>query len=162
VSHLKLVKTDIPPFEASEKPYRFAVLDVDRDWDWIHSELPLGLIDDTTGIIVVDRHGFYAAACIMDSWTNTGLCVHMIIKQPMVLRHGFLQRIADMAFVYAGKKVMIGMVPANNKKALKLDKHIGFKEIYRIRDGYDEGIDYVILELRREDCRWITEVVSNG
>ena len=96
------------------------------------------------------------AAIVLDSWTANSCTAHIAIEDPLVLRHGFLELGCDFIFNHANRGVVIGLVPANNHKALKFDKHIGFKEVYRIKDGYAVDVDYVILEMRRESCRWLT------
>jgi len=50
---------------------------------------------------------------------------------------------------------MTGLTPANNLKALKLNKHIGFREVCRIPDGHKPGIDSVLQIMTRDECRWI-------
>jgi hypothetical protein len=57
---------------------------------------------------------------------------------------------------------MIGLTPSNNTKSLKFNKKLGFVEVFRIEDGFDEGVDYVIQELRKENCRWINERCSRA
>ena len=70
----------------------------------------------------------------------------------MVFRHGWLEAIADYIFTQAGKLKMYGLVPATNLAAQSVNKKIGFKELIRLEDAYDVGIDYVLMELKREDC----------
>lgn len=151
-----------PPFDPADKPYRFAVLDIARDWGWVKSHVGCHLTEDSTGIIAVDRDGNYAAACVMDNWTGNSVNVHFAILNPFVIKYGFFNEIAEMVFVHARRGIMIGLVPASNEKALKLDLHIGFTELFRIKDGYDHGVDYIVMELRRENCRWIRNSRLDG
>lgn len=125
-----------------------------EDWFWVHSRCAPKRVQDTKGIIA-ERDGEIIAACVMDSWTWTSVQVHMAIDQPTVLRHGFLEEIAEYVFDTCDKKVMIGLVPGHIEAALKLNKHIGFTEIFRIEDGFNEGIPYVVMQLRKEHCRWL-------
>ena len=74
-----------------------------------------------------------------------------------MIRRGFLQMAAKAIFVHGGRHVIIGLTPANNGKALEFNRRIGWKEVYRVRDGYAFGIDYVIHEMRREECRWLSK-----
>lgn len=130
---------------------------VDRDWGLAIQKLGIRFVEDTKGIIAVDeREKKVVAGCIMNNWTYSSVQVHFWIDKPMVLRHGFLEEIARYVFDVAHKDLMIGLVPADNEEALKLDKHIGFKETHRIKGGYMYDIDYVIMEARREDVlRWL-------
>jgi hypothetical protein len=51
--------------------------------------------------------------------------------------------------------MVIGSTPSDNKKALKFIKHIGLKEVYRIPDAFNDGVDAVITMMKKDDCRWI-------
>jgi hypothetical protein len=48
-------------------------------------------------------------------------------------------------------------VPSNNEKALKLDRHIGFKEVARIPNAVAEGVDYIVMCMEKSECRWLPE-----
>lgn len=134
----------------------FVAMDMKTQLPWAQSVLGVKWCEDTQGIVAIDRDTQAPLGlCVMDSWTHTSVQIHIAIMRPMVLRHGFLEEIADHVFNRCGRDIMIGLVPSNHEKALKLDKHIGFTETYRVKDGFDRGIDYVVMELRREDCRWL-------
>ena len=49
----------------------------------------------------------------------------------------------------------LGAVIGTNQEALDLDLHLGFRQIAVLRDHWAVGVDTVLLEMRREDCRWI-------
>lgn len=150
------------PFPPSEKPFRFGKLEVMRDWPWVEKTLHCHLVEDTTGIVAIDAEGDYAGVVVMDGWTPSSVFVHIAVLNPMVLRHGFLSKAADAIFSHAGRELVLGMVPSNNEKALAFNKKIGFTELFRIKNGFDYGVDYVILEMRRDDCRWLTEDTHHG
>ena len=83
----------------------------------------------------------------------------------MLFRHGFAEEVFNYIFNTAGRGVVIGVTPADNAPALKFNKHIGLVELYRIKDGYAQGVDYVVQELRKENCRYIEhgkEINSNA
>lgn len=61
---------------------------------------------------------------------------------------------ADYPFNQLGVERIYGFVPSTNEHALAFDKHIGCKELYRLRDAIPGG-DIVILSLERADCRWL-------
>lgn len=123
-------------------------------WNWSAKRANPIWCADTTGFYVRGKDGEIAACVIFDSWSHNSVNIHMSIDNPMVLRHGLLDEIARFVYTEAGRGVIIGLVPGDNAKALKLNKHIGLKEVHRIRDGYKVGVDMVIMELRKEDCRY--------
>ena len=138
---------------------KFYPLDIPRDWAWVREHNPVVLMENTKGIVAVDISkpgGERVGVCVMDSWSHNSVQVHMFIQNSMLLRHGFLEAIGNYVFNTCQKELMIGLVPDDNDAALRLNAHIGFKEMYRIEDGYMQGIDMVLLEARREDlARWL-------
>ena len=137
----------------------FRAFDYTRDYPFVEDLITL--CEDTTGIIA-ERDGNPVAAVICDNWTNTAVQVHILVKDPLVFKHGLHREVCKYVFLDAGRKMMIGLVPANNKKALKLDKHSGFYEVTRIEDGYDEGIDYVVMRLDKHNCKYLTPEERSG
>lgn len=146
---IRLIKTN----------FLFAPLDVHRDWPWISQQLHCHLVEDTGGLIAFDGDLKPVAAMVADSFSTTSCCVHIVVRNPMVLRHGFFKLCAEALFDGWKRLVIIGVTPSDNKKALRLNKHLGWREIYRIRDGYKVGVDLVVQEMRREDCRWLQGVL---
>lgn len=63
----------------------------------------------------------------------------------------------DYAFNKGKRVAVYGHVASNNERALQLDKHLGFTEVHRIKDAVDDGVDLIILEMRRENCRWLKD-----
>lgn len=89
-----------------------------------------------------------------DYWTETSVQMHVVLERPSValtlLRPAF-----DFAFNHCGKRLAIGLVSSENESALRFDKGIGFRETYRVRDAVRMGVDMVLLEMRRDECRWL-------
>ena len=112
--------------------------------------------EDTRGITAVDSNGQAAAICVMDSWSYNSCILHIWIKNPMVLRRGFAEEVFKFVFSEeSGRTKVLGITPADNQQALKFNKHIGFREIFRIPDGFKQGIDFVVQELNKSECRYI-------
>lgn len=87
-----------------------------------------------------------------DNWLWTSARAHIAVDVPVrsILRPAF-----SYPFEEAGRRILLGQVSAGNEKSLRLAKHLGFREVYRTRDGAAEGQDLVFLEMRKEDCRWL-------
>ncbi len=133
----------------------------DLDWLWIKARAKPIRCEDTQGIMAYEgESGKVLAGCALDSFTVTSCLSHMAIDNPNVLRHGFLQALAWHIFVTCGRTNVMGIVPSTNDRALKFNRHIGFREVSRIPDGYDVGIDYVVMQMTRDECKWLE--VSNG
>lgn len=89
-----------------------------------------------------------------DWWTQNSVQMHVVLEQPFValtlIRPAF-----ELVFNEAKRKVAIGIVASDNERALRFDQWMGFKETHRIKDGLCDGVDNVLLEMRREDCRFL-------
>lgn len=72
----------------------------------------------------------------------------------MVLRHGFIEECLWYAFTVGGCLKMFGHIREDNAPALKLARHIGFKEVARLDDAHDVGVADVIVELHRDNTRY--------
>ena len=134
-----------------------SIHDDPRYWEWMDVRANVVKADDTQGFVAVDEHGDIQGGVVFDSWTFTSVCAHIAIENPFVLRHGFLENAFGYAFEFADKELMIGITPSDIPEALKFNKHIGLRETYRIKDGHDYGVDLVVQEMRRDECRWIGE-----
>lgn len=130
----------------------------DDDWNWIKTRANPILTEGTTGIIAVDTEvNEIVAMAAFDNWTENSVQMHMAIDRPTILRHGFLEEIGNYVYNTCEKGIILATVPANNPKAVKLDTHIGMDVVYRVKDGFKKGVDYLLLELRKENCRWIKQ-----
>lgn len=135
----------------------FKLLSTSEEWDWVFERARPIMCADTCGVIAYGTDGSIQGAVIADSFTVDGCNVHVAIDRIGALRGGLLRAASDYLFNYRGRQRLFGLVPADNEKALKFDKHIGFTEVNRIEDGYATGIDYVLLRMTRDECRWLQE-----
>ena len=130
-----------------------------KDLHAIPSEARPLIVEDTRGI-TAEHEDEVQAVCILDSWSPNSCMIHIWIANPFVLRHGFAEEVFKYVFD-SGRELIIGNTPSNNPMALKFIKNIGFKEVFRLKDGFDKGVDYVITEMRKSDCRYLKEA-DNG
>jgi hypothetical protein len=129
-----------------------------QDWDWVLNINAINRCEDTRGIVAVDIDADKpVAACVMDNWTSNSVQAHFMIETPIVLRHGFLEECMDFVFNFADRKKMYGIIPASNEKIVKLTKHMGFTEKTRLEEAYAPGVDYVVMELKKENCKYLPE-----
>jgi len=138
------------------------VIPMDKDsWGWFNSKLPILSVEDTCGLIAVDdKSGTYVGGCVMDNWTETSVQGHFLMDSPMVFRNRFFHLCATYIFEERGKRIVYAQVPGDNVKSLKFFTHIGFTEEARLKDAYNEGVDCVILEIRKENCMYLLDEVA--
>jgi RimJ/RimL family protein N-acetyltransferase len=89
-----------------------------------------------------------------DGWTATSVSLHVAVDDPRVLRR-LIKPAFGVAFYEFGKEVITVTVLSTNERSLKLVKGLGFREVYRGKDWVDRGVDLVIHEMRRNECRWL-------
>jgi len=115
------------------------------------------ICEDTRGITALDENDTPQAVCVFDSWSYNSCIIHIWINNPFVLKHGFPEEVFNFVFSEeSGRNKIIGITPSDNLKALKFIKNIGFKEIYTISDGFKVGVDYVITEMNKDECRYFS------
>lgn len=124
-------------------------------WPIVQENLHAVLCEDTKGIVATTELGVILGAAVFDNWTRTAVGIHIWVASPLVIRHGFLNEICDYVFNTCDRKMMVGQTPANNQKAVKFNCHVGMKEVFRVKDGFDEGVDYIITRMDKKDCRWL-------
>ena len=135
---------------------KFKALERQSEWDWVKTRAKLIFCEDSQGIVAYDDRGIQAIA-VFDSFTVDACNVHFAIDNPLVIRSGFFAEIARHLFIQCGRKRIFGLVPSTNRKALKLDRHLGMKDVAVIPDALAEGIDYVVLCMKKSECRWLPE-----
>lgn len=114
------------------------------------------MMANTRGIVAQDDNGKTVAICTMDSWSPNSCQMHIWIDNPMVLRRGFREEVFNFVFgEKSGRGKVICVMPSNNEQVIKFNQKMGFTELLRIKDGFDIGVDYVISELNKKDCRYI-------
>lgn len=80
--------------------------------------------------------------------------IHIISEGDHWATKSFFKAIFDYPFNKLKLKVIIGTIAGNNKKALRLSRHLGFKDVAFIPDAHNEG-DLAILEMRPHFCKWL-------
>mgnify|MGYP003109761584 FL=1 len=113
------------------------------------------ICEDTRGITALDEDNVPQAVCVFDGWSPNSCVIHIWINNPFVLKHGFAEEVFNFVFSEeSGRTKIIGITPSDNLKALRFIKHIGFKEIFRISDGCEVGVDFVVTEINKDKCRY--------
>lgn len=104
------------------------------------------------------RYGTNSPLAIVgyDNWTHNAVHMHVWSgsTRPWFDRY-FLQEIFRYPFEICKKGLVIGYTQGDNAPVLEFSRRVGFRETYRVRDGWSLGTDLVIQEMRREECRWI-------
>jgi hypothetical protein len=60
----------------------------------------------------------------------------------------------DYPFKKLEKKVILVGINAENKKAVNLNRHLGFRDEAIIKDAHENG-DLLLMSMRKEHCKWL-------
>jgi len=66
-----------------------------------------------------------------------------------------LREVFRYAFVTAGREMLLGVLNSRNTRAMNYDLHLGFRELLRLPGLHEDGGDFVVLGLKKSDCRYI-------
>ena len=137
---------------------RLHLFDKDKHFGWFCEKVPTVWSDSTGGYVIVDEDtDTPQAAILFHRWTNSTCTVAVVIDNPIALRHNLLETAFRLAFIEGARIKVIIEISSKNEKSLVCSKNVGFEEIFRIEDGYDVGDDLVILEMKKENCRFINK-----
>ena len=124
-------------------------------WPWLVSRANLVPDGQFRAIEAVDEaSGKILAAVGYDGWMDNACCMHVALDHPSAGRY-VLRPAFRIPFVELGLGVVVAKVVSTNVRALALDKALGFKVVGVGRDWIRPGVDLVVMEMRREDCRWL-------
>lgn len=96
------------------------------------------------------------AIVIYDSWTPNAAQVHIYSTGPIhILNREFLTETFTYGFVQCDKGKLFTITPASSTESLTLSRALGFREVYRQVDGWEVGVDMVVKEMCRNECRYL-------
>ena len=134
------------------------IVEASSDFEWIRSRTSCAVGPGFRAIAA--REGDRILGMVgFDGWwgapgSGGAVQMHVAIDAPPCARR-LVRAAFDYVFNQAGKAVAIGVVPSHNARALRFDLGLGFRESYRVRDGWAPGDDMIFLEMRRDECRWL-------
>ena len=130
-----------------------------KEISYICDKIGAVLNNRSNGVLIEDEVGGVGAMAIYDRWTHTAVEMHAYSAGPKyVFRPEFTRAMFEYPFVQQHKMLAFAVTPCDNIASITLARWLGFREVYRIRDGWDSGTDMVIQEIRRENCRFLEKV----
>jgi len=99
---------------------------------------------------VVAYNGFVGKTC----------CMHIAGDGSRWLDRQFLYAGFHYPFVICDLVALFAPVPADNEQALKFNRKIGFHDVLTVKDGWATGISMHLLQMYRNECRWLKELNS--
>lgn len=110
--------------------------------------------DDFKGVVCEDN-GRVLGVVGYDTWTPNAVSMHVWLDNMKAISgRAFLREVFDYPFRH-GRTLVVATTPADNTACLAFTKWIGFKELFRIPDGWDKGVDMVVKAMHKSDCIWL-------
>lgn len=123
--------------------------------EWVCGKLPYPFNPTARGVLNVSEDHI-GAAIIYDGWTPNAVQVHVYSSGPVHLFNpDYLREIFAYGFVQCNKGKLFTVTPADATASLAVSRYLGFTETYRMQDGWAVGIDMIVKEMRREECRYL-------
>ena len=108
------------------------------------------------GLAAESDDGKVYIICILDSWTAGSVQMHINVFSPIGFRdYTFINEVFTFAFITADRLTAILVIGEDNVKAINLANRLGFKDLAHISDGHAPGVDSVLYEMRKADCKWL-------
>jgi hypothetical protein len=128
-----------------------------RHLEYARKQLDIPISTFTRGIVAIGGNGLPCGIVLLDNWTATSVSGHIAVENPMALRKLHTETF-KYVFLELGKLMFLGITPSNNEKAIKLHTHFGFTEVARIKDAYDIGVDQIVFQMLKKDCKYIKDL----
>lgn len=123
-------------------------------FDWLIERCSCGLTQWAKAIEAVDDEGRIRGMVAYDCWTLNSVQAHMAVDSPIVWR-SLVRPAFEFPFRQAKRNLLVGIIPSHNERSVQMTRALGFREAYRLRDGWDIGDDLVVFEMRPHECRWL-------
>ena len=124
----------------------------------IKQAMPFSASENQNGIVAYNADTFETLAVLVaQEWTFNACFVHWVVLDKFVFKHGFIEEIANWLFTIANRKKLYALVQSDNKNSLSVCEKMGFREKVVLEEAVDDGIDFVLLEVKREDCPYWTQ-----
>lgn len=126
---------------------------------WLEARTGAVLTGNARGVAAVGAAGRVRGVVAYDCWTPNAVQAHMAVDTPVAWR-ALLRPVFEYPFEQAGKKLLLGIIPADNSRSARMAESLGLKLAHRVPDGWSDGVDLLVYQMRREDCRWLRKAVS--
>jgi hypothetical protein len=127
---------------------------LDQELGWIVERSRCVLPPLSRAIKAVDISGNIRGMVAYTNWTPNSCEAHMAADTPIAWR-SLLGPAFSYPFEQVGVNIILGVIRGSNLKSLSLAAHFGFVESHRVADGWANGEDLVMIEMRKENCRWL-------
>jgi hypothetical protein len=125
-------------------------------FQYLHERAGVAITPTFKAIEAVDEKGIVHGMFGYDGWTRNAVVMHVALDSPAALRT-LLYPAFGYPFLQLGLGIALCAIRGDNVRSIRLTEHVGFKRVYTVRDCFGGGVDQMIYEMRREDCRWLAQ-----
>jgi len=121
--------------------------DKERVGAWVANEVDQRCTWGSFYAMGAEVNGELTAGVVFNNFNETNATAHIACSKPNKLFLELVDHAYKYAFEHCKLRRLTGLVEADNEKALKLDKHIGFVEEGVMKEAGSEGQDMILLVL---------------
>ena len=121
--------------------------------DWISKRLNQQFPEDSTFLGQVKENKLVAVIGYCN-FVGKSCAIHIASEGSHWMNRELLWACFDYPFNKLEKKVIVTALDANNEKAVRLNRHLGFHIETVIKDAHENG-DLMIMTMRKENCRFL-------
>ena len=133
--------------------YRIVDNELSRCQKWLGDKTG-GVGTDMVVCIGLERNGELIAVTGYNLFNGRSCHVHFCIEKGAYPTRQYVWFVHYYAFIQAGLEVMIAFMAASNERILKLARHLGYVEKYRLEDAHPDG-DMVLCTLSAKNCKFL-------
>jgi RimJ/RimL family protein N-acetyltransferase len=130
--------------------YKIIDNDIERLKKWYLQQTD-SLYIESSAAIGLEKNGEIIACCMYGRFHSKSMHQHVFIKDGERLTRDIIWFVFYYPFIQLGVNVLIAMLSTENKKIIKLCKHVGFKEKCIIENAFNNA-NMLIMTLIKDDC----------
>ena len=135
-----------------ETVYKIIDNDFTRCREWLKEQKFSSYVEEIC--IGLERNGELVSCTSYGKFNGKSMHAHIAIKPGQSLTKTFTWFMFYYPFIQCGVDVLVSWHDESQEKAIKLARHLGFKEQCRFKDICYYG-DIIISTLKKEDCKWL-------
>ena len=125
------------------------------DGDWIMLRVGGVFNEKTDHSVAVHKDGRVQGGVVYTGYLGASIMVHMAGSETNWACRDFLWLVYDYAFNQLGVRKLVGLVPADNLRALSVDLRMGFRIEAKLAEMMPGGEDLLIVTMTKAECKWL-------
>jgi hypothetical protein len=131
------------------------VINDPNDGVWVMLRVGGVFNERTDHVIALHRDGKCAGGVVFTGFLHRSIILHMAGSEDNWATVDFLWMVFHYGFVQLGVYKLVGLVSANNARALSIDHRLGFQIEAKIAGACADGSDLLILTMTKDRCKWL-------